>query len=107
MTDARREHLAALAAAAIVERSRRMSQRAPDAEPGPPGPPGPPGRDGMDGVDGRDAMTLAPATATFERDWRGLTDRVVIVPDGGGPSISIVTERDGAGLLLAAKIKWL
>lgn len=89
-------------------------------EPGEAGPQGEPGRDGVDalegrdgkdgrrgidGKDGRDAMTLAPARVTFERDARQRTSRMLVLPVGGGIGLEVMPVRDErSGLMVAADI---
>lgn len=72
---------------------------------GPPGPPGPPGPAGRDGV----ARITAPSagTAQFIRDARtGLTTAVLVDVDDPRASDWIIRpERDGAGLMVRARIE--
>lgn len=72
-----------------------------DGERGEPGPRGPAGRDG---ADGRDAVPLAPARVTFERDDRMRTARMLVMPVSGGPGLQVLPVRDRAGFMVAADV---
>jgi hypothetical protein len=77
--------------------------RGPKGEPGPEGPQGPKGDKGDKGDDGRDAVTLAPAHATFHKDANGVTNLLTVVSDDA--VLKITPQRDERGYMRGASIE--
>ena len=82
-----------------------------DGEPGPKGDRGPkgddgePGPQGEQGEPGRDARTLVPARAVFERNVvTGLTSRIIVTPNEGGDGLQAVPVRAEDGTILTVDV---